>query len=599
MRISITKKLIIYSLILGLSSTSVIGIYTYIKIKDALLSRTFDQLISIRNEKTKRIESFFNERINDLQNLINFEDVKKLITLLNSESYYTENQNKDRLESVYNDYIAGYLQANNFYEKLILCNSANKTFQFDVENKKILFNKVDTSDRTLLYEILSDSIETDSLLLFEKKPIDNITIPTLIIAHKTVDNRGDVVVILLEVSMKPIDQIMFEDNPQNGLGETGEAYIVGKDLLMRSSSRFQENAVYSTIVNTEGVQLAFKNHTEEKKILDYRNVQVLSSFGRIQHGNINWAILAEIDYTEAIVPIKEIRGSIFYLLIIIGLFMLGVIAVVSNMITAPIKKLRQATDRVTQGEYGQKLNLEINDEIGDLISAFNEMTSRLKLQSEKLEEQKLMSLQSLIDGQEIERQRLSRELHDGLAQLILAIKMRTERALNVHPDVAQQIIKDSKELLSQTLTEIRNISNNLMPAVLNNFGLKQALMNLVNETEKMQKFSIYYNCKSELLINNKKTETYTYRIIQEAFNNIVKHADAEQVELVVAVKDHQLNIHIADDGKGFDSSNGYLNSGNGISNMKERASLLGGKFKLASEPGSGTKLDISIPVNHE
>jgi HAMP domain-containing protein len=504
MRISITKKLIVYSLMLGLSSTSVIGIYTYIKIKDALLSRTFDQLISVRNEKTKRIESFFNERSNDLQNLINFEDVKKLIKLLNSKNDHTENYNKDKLESVYNDYIAGYLQANNFYEKLILCNSGKETFQFDVKNKKLLFNKIDTSDRSLLNEILTDSVKNDSLIIFEKKPIDKESNPTLIIADKTTDNKVDTVVIMLEVSMKPIDQIMFEDNPQNGLGETGEAYIVGKDMLMRSSSRFQKNAVYSTIVNTEGVQAAFKNQTGESKINDYRNVLVLSSFGQIQHGNINWAILAEIDYKEATVPIKEIRGSIFYLLIIIGLFMLGVIAVVSNMITAPIIKLRQATDKVTEGEFGKTLDLEINDEIGDLIHAFNEMTSRLKLQSEKLEEQKLMSLQSLIDGQEIERQRLSRELHDGLAQLILAIKMRTERALNVHPDVAQQIIKDSKELLVQTLTEIRNISNNLMPAVLSNFGLKQALMNLVNDTEKIQKFSIYYSCKSELLINNKK-----------------------------------------------------------------------------------------------
>jgi oligoribonuclease NrnB/cAMP/cGMP phosphodiesterase (DHH superfamily) len=168
MRISITKKLIVYSLMLGLSSTSVIGIYTYIKIKDALLSRTFDQLISVRNEKTKRIESFFNERSNDLQNLINFEDVKKLIKLLNSKNDHTENYNKDKLESVYNDYIAGYLQANNFYEKLILCNSGKETFQFDVKNKKLLFNKIDTSDRSLLNEILTDSVKNDSLIIFEK-----------------------------------------------------------------------------------------------------------------------------------------------------------------------------------------------------------------------------------------------------------------------------------------------------------------------------------------------------------------------------------------------------------------------------------------------
>ncbi|NJO87774.1 MAG: hypothetical protein HC831_01570 [Chloroflexia bacterium] len=115
----------------------------------------------------------------------------------------------------------------------------------------------------------------------------------------------------------------------------------------------------------------------------------------------------------------------------------------------------------------------------------------------------------------------------------------------------------------------------------------------------MQKFSIYYNCKSELLINNKKTETYTYRIIQEAFNNIIKHANAEQVKLILGVKNNQLNILVEDDGKGFDTSNGHLNAGNGISNMKERVSLLGGKFRLASKPGNGTKLNISIPVNYE
>ncbi|NJO87772.1 MAG: hypothetical protein HC831_01560 [Chloroflexia bacterium] len=203
----------------------------------------------------------------------------------------SKNQNKDRLESIYNDYIAGHLQANNFYQRLILYSSINNTFQFDVENKKVLFDRIDSLDRELLDRIVANGIKTDSLLIFEKKPIDNQSNPTLIIADKTVDNKGNIVVVMLEISMKPIDQIMFEDNPLNGLGETGEAYIVGLDLLMRSNSRFQRNAVYSTVVSTEAVQLAFNDTIGERKINDYRNVLVLSSFGRIKRGNIDWAIL--------------------------------------------------------------------------------------------------------------------------------------------------------------------------------------------------------------------------------------------------------------------------------------------------------------------
>jgi len=597
MWVSITKKIIIYSIVLGLSSTSIIGIYTYISTKDALLARTFDQLVSVRNEKKKRLESFFNERTNDIQNLLNFEDIGKLLNLPDSVYSGSDEMRKTAFRSRYTDYISAYLSANNFYNKLVFCDSTGKAVQISLHDKDLKYSNIGNNEKKLIKNLRLNHL-AESPMIYESRDLRPDSTPTLIIVDKTTRENGNEGLVLLEISMESINQIMFEDNPLNGLGKTGEAYLVGTDFLMRSSSRFQENSVYNTRVNTKAVRLAVeKDSTGNEIIRDYRNVRVLSSFGKIEIGNITWAIVSEIDYSEAMVPIVLIRNNILYLLAIVGLLLMGVVALVSNMITAPIKKLRVAADEIAGGgEYGKTLDLTVNDEIGDLITAFNQMTLRLRYQAEKLEEQKLASLQSLIDGQEIERQRLSRELHDGLAQLILAIKMRSERALNANPEVSHQIIEEIRTLLVQALSEIRNISNDLMPAVLSEFGLKQAVTKLVNEVGKTHNLEINFSCSNELKISNKKIETYAYRIIQEAFNNIVKHADAQTVELKISFKPEFLVMDVKDDGKGFDTKNKHLGRGNGIANIKERISLLGGKFDLSSKSGKGTRIFVKIPM---
>jgi signal transduction histidine kinase len=203
----------------------------------------------------------------------------------------------------------------------------------------------------------------------------------------------------------------------------------------------------------------------------------------------------------------------------------------------------------------------------------------------------------MIDGQELERQRLSRELHDGLGQSILAIKMRLERIEKAKPEKAKQIMEEVQELFSDTINEIRSISNNLMPAVLNEFGLVDALTNLCREVSKSTGIQVMFNHQNLTQKLDDKIKTYLYRISQEALNNIIKHSDADRANLTINSDEDYVYLSINDDGKGFKYTEERKLCGNGISNMKERVYLLNGNIKINSDNYKGTKIEISIPLN--
>ena len=126
--------------------------------------------------------------------------------------------------------------------------------------------------------------------------------------------------VLLEISGDAINNIMLESSPENGLGTTGESYLVGRDYLMRSTSRFISNSFLKTKVMTEGAINAFKNGEGSSVIRDYRNIPVLSSYRKINISELNWVILAEIDLAEAMIPIYSIRNNILFFMAIIAVF---------------------------------------------------------------------------------------------------------------------------------------------------------------------------------------------------------------------------------------------------------------------------------------
>jgi signal transduction histidine kinase len=219
---------------------------------------------------------------------------------------------------------------------------------------------------------------------------------------------------------------------------------------------------------------------------------------------------------------------------------------------------------------------------------------------QQMDEQKLRT-SYLVAGQEEERKRLSRELHDGIGQMLTAIKLQVEsfeKSLSGEQKGAKNLTV-LKNLISQTIQETRNVSNNLMPTVLSDFGLVPAVKMLADTHDKDSKIDIIFHTNLSNTRLDKSVEIGVYRIAQEAVSNALRHAEPNQIIIDLFEKDNYLHLIVNDDGKGFrihrSRKEDSKRPSQGIHNMNERAALINGKFKISSAPDKGTKVQVSIP----
>jgi methyl-accepting chemotaxis protein len=297
---------------------------------------------------------------------------------------------------------------------------------------------------------------------------------------------------------------------------------------------------------------------------------------------------------------KDETNNRILMLIIIGITAIAssvfVFAfVMSRKIITPLKKLQKASEQVGEGDYNISLQVSSLDEIGFLTDTFNKMTLKIKKQTKELDEEKTRRLSSLIDGQEIERQRISRELHDGLGQYLIAIKLKLENIINTEKS-NNDLLLDVQQMFDTTIDEIRKISDNLMPSILKELGLETALRNLCKMMAQASNIDITFESLPLKKKFDERINTYLYRISQEALNNVVKHSVASEVSIQLLELRNHIELIIEDNGKGFDFGHDFRSKGNGIYNMRERASILGGTFELKTNNDSGTTITVKIPL---
>ena len=204
----------------------------------------------------------------------------------------------------------------------------------------------------------------------------------------------------------------------------------------------------------------------------------------------------------------------------------------------------------------------------------------------------------VISSQDDERRRVSRELHDGISQRLVAIKYALEEAhsrISSAPSEGHNLIKDCETHIDDTITEIRRISHDLHPSVLDDLGLMAAVQGLSEQFEKRTGVSVDLRKMPFRNLLPTDAKTALYRIVQEALTNIEKHANATNVAIHFELKDGWFKLVINDNGRGFNTTmSDSGESGLGLRNMSERMGYYNGIFDIRSSP-TGTRVTAGIP----
>lgn len=290
-----------------------------------------------------------------------------------------------------------------------------------------------------------------------------------------------------------------------GMGDSGEMYLVDTNLRISSSSRFGPQWLNRPANNEAAI-----NATQGKRgialLKDYRGVDVISAYGPIVYNNKTFGLICELDMSEVLAPLQETKKKI---ILVCALLVLGTFVLSLFLSSQMINFLRRMRDEI------------------------NVLTNKTSLR--------------IIEAQEQERAKISHDIHDGIGQLMTSLKWQL--SLKNNND-------DLVELCNKVLSEVRSISQNVVPSVLTDFGIFVALDEMFESLKKLQDPKIQFSISDAVrdLHFSPSFELNLYRIIQELIQNGLKHSQSKNMQVKLELLDSTLQIIYRDDGKGFNAS---------------------------------------------
>ena len=207
---------------------------------------------------------------------------------------------------------------------------------------------------------------------------------------------------------------------------------------------------------------------------------------------------------------------------------------------------------------------------------------------------------SLLTAQEEERRRVSRELHDDLSQQVAMLEFDVERMEQKLPATTADLrtqLREIRNRVGSLSNDLRRIAYELHPSVLDHLGLAVALRSYSGEFSRREQMPVTFTCRRLPVAVPQAVSVCLYRVAQEAFRNIGKHAGKSPVKLSLICKGQQLHMTVRDSGAGFDPASARGNGGLGIVSMHERVRLVHGSFAIQSSPGNGTVLTVKVPLD--
>jgi two-component system sensor histidine kinase UhpB len=253
---------------------------------------------------------------------------------------------------------------------------------------------------------------------------------------------------------------------------------------------------------------------------------------------------------------------------------------------APLERLAQRMDTVDLLRPGQRLQVGRDDEVGRVVHAFNEMLDRLEGERQR-------SARRVLAAQEAERVGIARDLHDEVGQLLTGVLLELNSIAQATPEYRREI-DETKETVRRALDEVRRISSELRPEMLEHLGLVSALTELTTTFGRLSGIDVERDFDPSLPKLAPETELAVYRIAQESLTNIARHSNASRVAIALERGPDSIVLSVADDGRGFDGS--IPEEQGGLRSMRERALLVDGALAIKESPRGGVKVRLEVPT---
>ncbi|PMN92382.1 methyl-accepting chemotaxis protein [Enterovibrio norvegicus] len=474
-----TKLLLIF-LFIGGVPIMVVGYAALTKSSEAMQSQAFAQLVSMREVKKTQIESFIERAYDDIQILAGSEDTKQIQKLLqfyavdeeisDNDPFITDTYEYDEIWSSQGSTLSDYVKVYGYSDVFIIqADSGHVVFSAN-RNRDLganlntgelkdsplasLFQKVLASKETHVQDYQRYAPQNDAPAAFIGRPIVDLSGNTLAVA-------------VLQLSVDEINRIMLQ---RTGMGESGETYLVGPDYLMRSDSYLAESthSVMSSFANPESGNIktvatrnALGGLSAYEVVSDYRNIPVLSAYTSISFGDTSWALVAEIDESEAFGTIIALKWLLGFILLG-GVVIITVIATVfTRSVTRPIIELTKNLETVAvSGDFSARVEVKSRDEIGQSADAFNSF-----MQSTQ---QALSEINKVMEG--LAKGDFSNRIEADFQGDLLSIKEATNTSLaNVeHSENLRAEMEQTAKIRAEENVRVRqaldNVSTNTMIA---------------------------------------------------------------------------------------------------------------------------------------
>lgn len=362
-------------------------------------------------------------------------------------------------------------------------------------------------------------------------------------------------------------------------------FVVGEQLHNEIS--LSHPGVQEALAGRSGTTYIDPSYLELEHIVAYSPVQ-----------EVGWALVVEEAWQAVANPWLEITPLVPLILLVplaVALFMLWL---VNRRIIRPLQFLaRQAT------AFGQGEATELKHRRG-AIGAIQELQEELDLMLAQIEASKSglkRYLEAVNQGQEEERSRLARELHDGTLQTLIALDQQVKMALKRIPAAEQgHNLQRAEELLQESIIDLRRITRALRPSILEDLGLIPALEMLVRDVSQNYDLPVPLVVEGKVRVLPPPIPLTLYRIVQEALSNIGRHAAASSAYVRLTFEPHLVQLTISDDGCGFTTnvspSTFAVHGHFGLLGMVERAELIGAELTFDSELGEGTQVRLTLPL---